>query len=80
MGGELSEAKSEIANVMSAISAALPNVEFGVSRVEDAPGWMPPEQNIESEEAYAANPEKYGNSRNLSHPARLRRARPSRAS
>lgn len=58
MGSELEEAKGEIANVMSAISATLPNVEFGVSRVEDAPGWMPPEENIEAEEAYAANPEK----------------------
>ena len=38
MGSELEEAKGEIANVMSAISATLPNVEFGVSRVEDAPG------------------------------------------
>ncbi len=39
MGGELSEAQEKIQSVMTALSASLPNVAFGVSRVEDVPGW-----------------------------------------
>lgn len=39
MTGELEEAKEKIASVMAALSATLPNVAFGVSRVEDVPGW-----------------------------------------
>lgn len=39
MGGELQEAKENILTVMEEISHALPNVEYGVSNVEDVPGW-----------------------------------------
>ncbi len=36
---ELAEAKEKIQSVVTALSATLPNVAFGVSRVEDVPGW-----------------------------------------
>ncbi len=39
MTGELEEAKEKIQSVMAALAGTLPNVEFGVSRVEDAPKW-----------------------------------------
>lgn len=39
MTGELTEAKEKIQSVMAALSSTLPNVAFGVSRVEDVPGW-----------------------------------------
>ncbi|HXD55974.1 MAG TPA: hypothetical protein VN618_14555 [Solirubrobacteraceae bacterium] len=39
MTGELEEAKEKISSVMAALAASLPNVAFGVSRVEDVPDW-----------------------------------------
>jgi hypothetical protein len=39
MGGELEEAKEKIVEVIEASKATLPNVAFGVSNVEDIPGW-----------------------------------------
>jgi hypothetical protein len=39
MGSELQEAKEKIVEVIEASKATLPNVAFGVSNVEDIPGW-----------------------------------------
>jgi hypothetical protein len=39
MSSELGEAKEKIVEVIEASKATLPNVEFGVSNVEDIPGW-----------------------------------------
>jgi hypothetical protein len=39
MGSELGEAKEKIASVMASVSAHLPDVAFGVSNVEDIPGY-----------------------------------------
>jgi hypothetical protein len=39
MTSELAEAKEKIQSVMASLSATLPNVAFGVSRVEDVPDW-----------------------------------------
>jgi hypothetical protein len=39
MSGELEEAKEKIVEVIEATKATLPNVAFGVSNVEDVPGW-----------------------------------------
>lgn len=59
MTGALSEAQSEIKEVMAHISASLPNVEYGVAGVEDIPGYengvLTP---LESERAYEEDPEK----------------------
>jgi hypothetical protein len=64
MTGELEEAKEKINSLMAALAGTLPNVAFGVSRVEDTPNWEPPgseptEKELEeNNEALAANPEK----------------------
>ncbi len=39
MGPELKEAKEQIPNLMSQLSAELPSLAFGVSRVQDVPDW-----------------------------------------
>src|ERR1041385_297033 len=59
MSGELNEAKEKVASVMEAVSAHLPDVEFGVANVEDVPGYE--EGAFEftlSEQEYAENEEK----------------------
>jgi hypothetical protein len=61
MGSELEEAKEKIQSVMSALSATLPNVAFGVSRVEDVPDWDGGPEFLgtqPSESEFEANPEK----------------------
>lgn len=40
MGSELAEAKEKVAGVMESVSKNLPDVAFGVSRVEDIPGYF----------------------------------------
>lgn len=39
MSSELDEAKEKIVEVIAASKSTLPNIEFGVSNVEDIPGW-----------------------------------------
>ncbi len=43
MGGELQEAKEKIVEVIEKAKATLPDAQFGVSQVEDVPGWEPGE-------------------------------------
>lgn len=40
MGSELAEAKEKVETVMESVSAHLPDVAFGVARVEDIPGYV----------------------------------------
>ncbi len=65
MGGELEEAKEKISSVMAALGGTLPNVAFGVSRVEDVPGWYAEEEEFDekgykplTEEEFEASQEK----------------------
>jgi hypothetical protein len=59
MSSELAEAKEQIQSVVAGLSATLPNVAFGVSRVEDVPGWTNTGWAKEPSEAeLAANTEK----------------------
>jgi len=69
MGGELGEAKENILKVMEEISHSLPNVEYGVSNVEDIPGYYEghfskyneegePTEEQESEKEYEESNEK----------------------
>jgi hypothetical protein len=61
MSGELQEAKEKMLEVIEHVKGTLPNVEFGVSNVEDIPGYENGkfvEEKTKSEQEYEEDPEK----------------------